>query len=189
MHRYAYCTVLFFLAFFCRGSYAQIHAEVQKAGQTNEVGKISQLTQSIALKFGDFYKSPVGSLGLEMTETLRLADAKLVTLVGYMVQQEKPLPGRFMLTPRPVQMSEHADGEADDLPPATVVVYLDTTQQNWMIPHVRGLVSLTGTLSVGLQDEAAGRSSWVRLLLPPEAARSMSLFELFSLQHNLQHRH
>ncbi len=40
--------------------------------------------------------------------------------------------------PRPVQMSEHADGEADDLPASAVVVYLDPRQKDRAVPHVRG---------------------------------------------------
>ncbi len=48
-----------------------------------------------------------------------------------MVLQESPVAGRFLLTPRPVQMSQHADGEADDLPPSTVTVYLDAIQNDW----------------------------------------------------------
>lgn len=180
MHKHIFYLVLLLLGFICQNG----HAQMLLPPNVDAV-----VPQAVVLKFRDFYKLPVGPLGLEMTETLRQADKKAVTLVGYMVQQDSPLPGRFMLTPRPVQMSEHADGEADDLPPAMVVVYLDTSQQNWVVPHLRGLVSLTGVLSVGQQDEAAGRTSWVRLHLPAEAARTMNAFELLSFQHNQQHRH
>src|SRR5436305_8502261 len=76
------------------------------------------------LKFGQFFRAPVGPRGLEISDTLRGAHGRRVRLVGYMVAQELPSPGRFMLTPRPVRMSEHADGDADDLPPATVTVHL-----------------------------------------------------------------
>ena len=70
------------------------------------------------LTFKSFYKLPIGSQGLEMTDALRNAHGKQRKIVGYMVQQERPSLGRFLLSPRPVQMSEHADGEADDLPAA-----------------------------------------------------------------------
>ena len=141
------------------------------------------------LRFRDFFHMPVGAKGLVVSDTLRQADGQAVRLTGYMVQQETPAPGRFMLTPRPVRMSEHADGDADDLPPATVVVYLDPSQHDWAIPHVRGLVSVSGVLSVGRLEERDGRVSWVRLRLDPEATRTMNAIELAAYLHNLQHAH
>jgi hypothetical protein len=42
-----------------------------------------------------------------------------------MVKQETSTLGRFMFAVRPVSMSEHADGDADDLPAALVTVYLN----------------------------------------------------------------
>ena len=141
------------------------------------------------LSFRDFFHLPVGPTGLALSERLRQAQGQTVRLVGYMVQQENPLPGRFMLTPRPVQMSEHADGDADDLPPATVTVYLDPSQSDWKLPHTRGLVAVTGELAVGRLEESDGRVSWVRLRLNSEAIRGMTPFELANYQHSLQHRH
>ena len=144
---------------------------------------------SIELRFADFFQTPVGPKGMEMSEALRQADGHAVRLVGYMVQQELPQPGRFILTPRPVQMSEHADGEADDLPAATVMVYLDASQQGWKLAHARGLLELRGTLSVGRFEEADGRVSWVRLQLAPEGVRGMNSFEVAAYLHGQQHRH
>jgi len=141
------------------------------------------------LRFRDFFRTPVGSTGLDISDTLSQADGQSVRLVGYMVQQENATPGRFLLTPRPVQMSEHADGDADDLPPATVVVYLDPSQQDWAVPHVRGLVTVSGKLSVSRHEESDGRVSWVRLQLDPDAARSMNASELTGYLHSLQHQH
>lgn len=141
------------------------------------------------LRFRDFFRTPVGSTGLDISDTLSQADGQSVRLVGYMVQQENATPGRFLLTPRPVQMSEHADGDADDLPPATVVVYLDPSQQDWAVPHVRGLVTVSGKLSVSRHEESDGRVSWIRLQLDPDAARSMNASELTGYLHSLQHQH
>lgn len=141
------------------------------------------------LRFRQFFRTPIGPAGLEISDTLRQSDGEKVRLVGYMVQQEIPTPGRFMLAPRPVQMSEHADGEADDLPPATVTVYLDPQQQDWAVPHVRGLVSVSGLLSVRRHEASDGRVSWVRLQLDEEAARSMNAYELMGYMHSMQHRH
>lgn len=127
------------------------------------------MAEAADLKFSQFFKSPIGPAGLELSDVLRAADGRPVRLVGYMVAQEQARPGRFWLTPRPVRMSEHADGEADDLPAATVTVLLDPSQQDRLVAHRDGLVSLTGTLSVGRVEDETGRVSWIRLRLPPGA--------------------
>jgi hypothetical protein len=141
------------------------------------------------LRFRDFYASPVGPMGLQISHTLQQADGQAVRLVGYMVQQDNAAPGRFMLAQRPVQMSEHADGEADDLPPSTVMVYLDPTQQDWVVPHVRGLVAVSGTLSVRRVEAGDGRVSWVRLQMNAESARSMNPGEMAGYLHQRQYNH
>lgn len=141
------------------------------------------------IRFRDFFRAPVGPAGLEISDALRRADGSSVRLVGYMVQQENPPLGRFLLTPRPVQMSQHADGEADDLPPATVAVYLDPGQRDWVVPYVRGLVAVSGLLAVGRHEESDGRVSWVRLQLDADAARGMSELELAVLRHRQLHQH
>ncbi|MBC7610457.1 MAG: hypothetical protein H7228_12950 [Polaromonas sp.] len=124
-----------------------------------------------------------------MSDTLKRADGKTIILTGYMVQQETPAVGHFMLTPRPVQMSEHSDGEADDLPPSAVLVYLDPAQKDWVVTYSRGLVSLTGVLKVGRHEGPYGRISWVQLQLGQDAARGMNPVEQASYLHNLQHKH
>jgi len=141
------------------------------------------------LAFIHFYKLPVGSHGLEISDVLRSANGKERKIVGYMVQQERPHLGRFLLSPRPVQMSEHADGEADDLPAALVTVYLDASQSDWAVPHTRGLISLTGTIEVGRLEETDGRVSWVRMRISPEATRGMNPLELAQYFHSLKHQH
>jgi hypothetical protein len=143
----------------------------------------------IQLQFREFFHLPVGPKGLILSETLGKASGKTVQLVGYMVQQENTKPGTFMLTPRPVQMNEHADGDADDLPPATVVVRLDAAQKDWQVPHVRGLIKVSGQLDVGRHEESDGRVSWVRLQLEAGAARTMNAFEMTSYLHHQQHQH
>ena len=148
------------------------------------------LAQSpVDLAFQDFFQQPLGPRGPQMSEALRRADGQRVRLTGFMVQQEIPTAGRFMLSPRPVQMSEHADGDADDLPLALATVYLDAEQQDWIVPYTRGLIALTGQLDVGRFEEADGRVSWVRLRLPAEATRGMNALELAAYFHSLQHRH
>lgn len=155
----------------------------QATPQTQTTRRVNEL------RFREFFRTPVGPAGVEISDALRQAHGQTVRLVGYMVQQEKSVAGRFMLAPRPVQMSEHADGEADDLPPATVMVYLDASQHDWAVPHVRGLMEVSGVVSVGRLEESDGRVSWVRLQLAPEAIQSMNVFEVAGYLHTLQHRH
>jgi hypothetical protein len=141
------------------------------------------------LRFADFFKLPMGSKGAEITPTLLQANGQHVRLTGYMVQQERPVLGHFMLTPRPVRMSEHSDGDADDLPAAWAMVYLDPEQSDFAVPYQRGLLELSGVLSVGRVEEKDGRVSWVRLQLQPEATRGMNAFEVANYLHSLQHVH
>jgi hypothetical protein len=100
----------------------------------------------IELQLTDFFKRPVGARGLELNEALKQADGSLVRLTGQMVAREDATPGRFQLAPRPVRLSEHADGEADDLPPATVTVLLDPSQAQRIVVHRPKPVTLIGRL-------------------------------------------
>jgi hypothetical protein len=146
-------------------------------------------TDAPLLRFADFFKLPMGGRGLEMAPALLQANGQQVRLDGYMVQQEQPGLGHFMLTPRPVRMSEHADGDADDLPAAWVMVYLAPEQQDFAVPYQRGLMELSGTLSVGRLEETDGRVSWVRLQLGSAATRGMHAHEVDTYLHTLQHLH
>jgi len=143
----------------------------------------------VELKLNRFFKMPIGAQGLVINDTIRQAQGKQVRLVGYVVQQEVATLGQFLLTPRPVSMSQHADGEADDLPPATVFVSLHPDQRDWAVAQAHGLVEVTGTLDLGRQEERDGRVSWFRLQLAPDAVRPMNRFEVAQYLHSLQHTH
>jgi len=150
---------------------------------------VAYADQAPAISLQDFFQKPVGPHGLLISERLRHANGKVVRLTGYVVQQEIATVGRFLLTPRPVLMSQHSDGEADDLPPATVLVRLSEDQQGWAVAHTGGLVEVTGTLEVGRFEERDGRVSWFRLQLAPDAIRAMTSSELTQHLHSLQHAH
>jgi hypothetical protein len=124
----------------------------------------------LVLRFRDFYQSPIGPAGLQMSAALRAAHAQRVRLVGYMVAQEVPQQGHFFLTPLPVTMSAHADGEADDLPPSTVLVQMPESESALPVLATPGLLQLTGRLQVGRFEMPDGRVVWLRLLLEPRAA-------------------
>lgn len=123
----------------------------------------------VELSFSDFFSSPIGPRGLEPTARLKAAAGHEVRVVGFMVQREQPQAGQFLLTPRPVAMAEHADGEADDLPAATITVLLPEPQRARLVAHRPGPVALTGRLEYGPAEDATGRVSWIRLHLAPDA--------------------
>lgn len=147
------------------------------------------------LKFSEFFKTPVGDRGLEITDKLKSLDGKRVRILGFMVHEDltrcnscvmpktrngKPvpawmeatIPGRMMFAAVPCNVSHAHYGLADDLPPQTVFVYVpDKVGQ--LVPYTPGPMLLTGVLSVGNKREPEGRISIVRLELdPPEAADS-----------------
>ena len=122
------------------------------------------------LKFREFFANPVGPRGLEISTTLQAAHGRRVRLTGYMVAQEDAPSGRFFLTPLPLRMSEHADGDADDLPPSSVLVVMPAQDSVRVLPHTPGLLQLTGVLQVGRHELAGGRVAWIRLLLDPRPA-------------------
>lgn len=123
------------------------------------------LPVAIALTFNDFYRLPVGPKGLEPTETLLNLQGKTVRVEGYMVQEEEPLRGLFMLTSTPVTMAELADGPADFLPPATLFVQLPEDSPKRYVRHEPGLWKVVGRLDLGAREETNGRVSYVRLQL------------------------
>ena len=122
------------------------------------------------LKFSEFFVSPIGERGLRLTDKLRGLAGKRVRVLGYMAQQEQPVPGMFLFSAIPVRLNEEHYGLADDLPAATLFVSMPKNRDQ-VVPHTPGLMLLTGTLSVGNQEEADGRISTVRLALEiPESA-------------------
>jgi len=76
------------------------------------------------LRFDEFFRLPAGRTGLDPGERLLELAGQRVRVLGYVVGEEEPTPGLFMLTARPVALAELADGPADDLPPATLSFHL-----------------------------------------------------------------
>ncbi len=131
---------------------------------------------STALDFDQFYRRPVGPYGLEPTETLLALDGARVRITGFMVDEEAPLPGRFLLAPLRVALSEVEDGPADDLPPAVIFVHLEGRDRQGRVVYQKGRLTLTGLLQVGNRDEPDGRVSMVRLVPDrPVPARARDL--------------
>ena len=120
------------------------------------------------LKFNEFFVTPVGPRGLELTDKLRQLDGQRVRILGYMVRQEEAPTGSFLLAPLPAQVHEHENGLADDLPASTLHVFSPSHREE-AVPYTPQLLLLTGTLSVGNRTGADGRISTVRLTLDPTA--------------------
>lgn len=124
------------------------------------------------IKFGEFFKMPIGPLGLEPTEKLLSLNGQRIRLVGYVVREEDRLPGRFLLSPLPVSLGDEDESLADDLPPTTVFVHLQGIKER-SVPYLDGLVKLTGTLEIGAREEGGGRVSTLRLLLDSRVSRQI----------------
>jgi hypothetical protein len=82
------------------------------------------------------------------------------------LKSEEDSIGQFYFAPLPIQLSEHADGPANDLPASAVLVKLDPSQANWAISHKAGALVLEGTLRIGRHEDAQGTVSWFQLQLP-----------------------
>jgi hypothetical protein len=128
------------------------------------------------LKFNEFFRSPIGPRGLEFTDQLRHLEGRRIRMLGYMVQQTKPVAGCFLFAPVPVSLNEHEYGHADDLPATTVHVITDESAPA-QTPFTPGPLLLTGKLSLGNRAEADGRISTVRLFLDPPTAEQKAAAE------------
>jgi len=116
--------------------------------------------------FGDLLQQPIGPQGLEVTPSALRMQGHNIRLRGFMVKREEDAIGQFYFAPMPIQMSEHADGPANDLPASTVLVKLDASQASWAVPHKSGPIVLEGTLQVGRHEDSDGTVSWFQLQLP-----------------------
>ena len=91
-------------------------------------------------------------------------------MLGYMVRQEKPSIGTFLLAPIPLQIHEHDNALADDLPPATVRVSVPTCRDQ-PVPFAPDLMALTGTLHLGNSAQSDGRVTYAQLDLDLRSRR------------------
>ena len=126
----------------------------------------AQAVESPLFHFGDLLQHPIGPQGLEITQKAKSIQGQNVRLRGYMVKSEEDSIGQFYFAPLPIQLSEHADGPANDLPASAVLVKLDPSQANWAISHKAGALVLEGTLRIGRHEDAQGTVSWFQLQLP-----------------------
>ncbi|ADI29151.1 hypothetical protein [Methylotenera versatilis] len=123
------------------------------------------------IKFRDFFKMPIGKRGLELNDKFMSLDGKRVRILGYMAKVETPTSGMFVLASLPVELGDEDDSLSDDLPANSIFVHTDP--KPFVVPHITGLISLTGTLSIGSQLEADGHVSMARLILDPEISKAL----------------
>lgn len=100
---------------------------------------------------------------LAISERARSHNGQRVLLEGYMADLELPPRGAFYLVPIPVTCDEASDGAAD-LPPTAVLVNVNASSAR-DIPHLEGLLQVTGKLSVGRVVDSNGRSAWFSVTL------------------------
>ena len=131
----------------------------------NDVQTKAAKPSAIDLSFREFYKLPIGTRGLEPTSKLLSLKDKRVHIQGFMVKEEEPTAGIFMVTSLPVNIPEKEDGPSDDLPGATVFVHMPSEDAEKTLAYRDGMWDLVGTLQLGAKEESNGRISYVRLLL------------------------
>jgi hypothetical protein len=131
---------------------------------------------AVRLEFREFYRQPVGPLGLEPSPRLLALAGHRVQLEGYIVETQQPVAGLLLFAPLPVQLAEADDGPADDLPGSTVFVHLPPPDAARVPAYQPGRWQVVGTLELGGREEPNGRISYVRLLAeqPPLAANPSS---------------
>ncbi|MDP2903139.1 MAG: hypothetical protein Q8N96_08530 [Methylovulum sp.] len=161
-HRFICCIpVLSLFLAACAGPATQENINKTSAAKNGQT--LAQQVSEITLR--EFYKFPVGPRGLEPTEKLLGLNNKRVRITGYMVKEEEPSTGLFMLAPLPVSLAEKEDGPADDLPAATLFVHMPLADADKAMAFRPGVWELTGTLKIGNKEEANGRVSYTQLIL------------------------
>lgn len=125
------------------------------------------------LRFRDMIRMPVGPRGLEVGDALLALQGKRVRIVGFMVQQATPVPGRFLLSPLPAAIGDDDEGLADDVPPALLEVALATPEAT--VVHMTGLLQISGTLELGPHASAGNpRIAFARIRPDPQTAKALA---------------
>jgi hypothetical protein len=158
---------------------ASAHDVAEQHSKTQQVPSIVSVNSELPpapsdvtdVKFHDFFKLPVGKRGLELNDKFLALNGMRVRIVGYMAKAETPTPGMFVLSPLPVDLGDEDESLSDDLPASALFVHTGASQ--FVVPHITGLIKLTGTLSIGSQEEADGHISTARLILDPEISTAL----------------
>lgn len=147
--------------------------------------------QGQELRFRDFFSHCTGNDGNQspqISDRWRQAEGKKVRLVGYMLPQEHACPGGFVLTGQPCQADHLRTGLSDARVPAAVRVEFDDAHRDWTVPHLKGLVEVSGVLQVGRHTNPQGYSALATLQLQPHAALHASADALAGYLHSTPNR-
>jgi hypothetical protein len=120
------------------------------------------------ISFTDIFIFPIGPKGGEYSLKALALRGQFVSIQGFMVRSDVLHKGEFFLAPTPLELNEDDDGPADDLPINTILVQLDKSQENLLLPHHDGILQITGKLELGRHESSSGKVSWVRVVLLPE---------------------
>lgn len=112
------------------------------------------------------FKMPIGTKGLEFRDYVKQLDNQTVQMSGFIVNSDEPVKGRLLLSVRPINLNEHADGDANDLPSATVYVMLAPSQSESVVSYAQGPHTFQGVLNLGRLEHPDKSISWIRLQLP-----------------------
>ena len=118
------------------------------------------------LSFQDFFQTPIGPKGLVLTEKVQALQDHGVRLSGYRVRTEMPTVGWFLLVPLPNQISPEEDGDANDLPANTVLVWLDPAHKRDVVPNDGAPLTVEGRFHWGAVVAPDGQTYWFSLQLP-----------------------
>ncbi|WP_374349551.1 hypothetical protein [Chitinimonas sp.] len=107
---------------------------------------------------------PIGPRGLEPSARLLALDGQRVSISGFMVNEERPVPGRLIFAPVPVMLAAEDEPQADDLPATAIYVHFPLMMAP---PQLAGRMRLSGHLRLAAHAEADGRVAQVQLELDP----------------------
>ena len=82
--------------------------------QVQDPGPYKPPVAAVKVAFSEFFQMPFGPKGLTFTPKAKALAGQWVSIKGYMVKMEQPLTGQFILSPRPVEINDHADVDAND---------------------------------------------------------------------------
>jgi hypothetical protein len=125
----------------------------------------------VPLSFQAFYQSPIGPQGLVLNAQVLSLQDQWVRLSGYRVKTDSPTVGWFLLAPLPNQTSPEEEGDANDLPANTVLVWLDPAQQETPVPNDGGPLTLAGRFHWGAALAPDGQTYWFSLQLPARVSK------------------
>lgn len=118
------------------------------------------------LRMKDVFRSPVGERGLEYSETARALDGHQVRITGFMAQTDWKDHSQFILATFPLILHDREYGQADEIPSGSVLVKMPEGET---AAFTKGLLMLSGTLSLGRSDAPGDRPLWATLELHPDA--------------------